>query len=158
MFKPEGTSRVGRENQVYNASTGARLVAGCVVISETNQILLVQSTKHKDRWVLPKGGIEKDEADDYTKCAKRETWEEAGALGEITAALAPVSSFKKHSNTEYNCEFHFYEMGKNVQLADVYPESSARERRWFSLDDCLRELQHRPELLQIVKSSSVCAA
>ena len=39
-------------------------------------VMLVRSRKHSDKWVVPKGGIEKGES--AREAAARELWEEAG--------------------------------------------------------------------------------
>jgi len=50
--------------QVYNPETGARVVAGCVVLNQDkSKLLFISSTGQKKRWVLPKGGVELDEPD-----------------------------------------------------------------------------------------------
>jgi diphosphoinositol-polyphosphate diphosphatase len=45
------------------------------------QILLVSSSKHKDKWVVPGGGVEPQEEPNLA--AVREALEEAGAKGHL---------------------------------------------------------------------------
>lgn len=79
---------MGRSEQVYNKSTFARLVGGGVVLNKSHdKVLMISSTKHSDKWVLPKGGIEFDEANNFSLSALRETWEEAGVIGRILKKL-----------------------------------------------------------------------
>lgn len=50
--------------------------AGCIVCYE-NQILLVHQ-KESNFWGFPKGRLNKNEGNEYRKCAVRELYEEAG--------------------------------------------------------------------------------
>ncbi|KAL2708840.1 Diphosphoinositol polyphosphate phosphohydrolase DDP1 [Kluyveromyces marxianus] len=173
-FKKTETARVGRENQLYSAVTGARLVAGCIILDETRtKVLMVQSSAHKKRWVLPKGGIESDERD-FESAAKRETWEEAGATGDIVKALGSIedmrppknwnpdiSSFESSTDEQVNkwpprSEFHFFEM-VNAKLESEYPECKTRNRKWFTYQEAKDNLLHakRPELLEALNRSSI---
>ncbi|KAH3677222.1 hypothetical protein WICMUC_001803 [Wickerhamomyces mucosus] len=161
------TSRVGRENQLFN-DKGARLVAGCVVLNSTyDQVLLISSSAKKNKWVLPKGGIETDEAEDYSKTAIRETWEEAGVTGELIGQLPVVEDLRppkewgkltndKILNNPPRSEFHFYEMLVE-KFHDIYPESKERKRKWFSFQEAIDELNgnKRPELVEILKNSRI---
>ncbi|SCU80785.1 LADA_0B09516g1_1 [Lachancea dasiensis] len=169
------TARVGRKNQVYSTITGARLVAGCVCLDDSKKhVLLIQSSAHKKKWVLPKGGVESDEPD-YKTTAMRETWEEAGALGTIVQALGPIEDMRppKDWNKDIKgfeeapedvqvskhpprSEFHFYEM-KVESLADVYPEVKKRTRKWFTYREAKEQLliAKRPELVEALGRSGI---
>ncbi|KAH3903296.1 related to Diphosphoinositol polyphosphate phosphohydrolase DDP1 [Saccharomycodes ludwigii] len=180
-FDKNAVSRVGRSNQVYSEHTGARLVAGCVCLNkEKTRVLLVQSTAHKSKWVLPKGGVEKDEYPEFAKTACRETWEEAGVLGTISTIvdlgivqdLRPPKhwgnpkAFEQQGNDNNataktitappRSEFHFFEMIVD-ELVENYPERGERNRKWFNYEDALKELERakRPELVEILKRSSL---
>lgn len=166
-------SRVGRENQVYSAKTGARVVAGCVCLSKDKRhVLMISSSAHKDRWIFPKGGVEKDEPD-YKLTAQRETWEEAGCVGNIVNSLGTIedmrppkewnkdiSSFSKSQDEVIShpprSEFHFYEM-EVTELPEKYPESNKRGRKWFNYLDAKQQLllAKRPELLEALNKSSI---
>ncbi|ODV79132.1 uncharacterized protein CANTADRAFT_21901 [Suhomyces tanzawaensis NRRL Y-17324] len=167
------TSRVGRENQRYNPETGARMVAGCICLNDTkDKVVMVQSMAHVGRWVLPKGGIELDEGDDFLVSAVRETWEEAGVEGRVMKKLevvldsrgkkAPVVSEITDAKVIPKSEFHFYEL-LVTSMSQDWPEADQRERRWCTYSDAVHELTRakRPELIQaldllsILKSSQV---
>lgn len=181
----DAAARVGRDNQVYAERTGARLVAGCVCLNkDQTKILMVQSSAHKKKWVLPKGGVEKDEYPDYSKTAVRETWEEAGCIGEIVKSLGIVQDMrppKKWGNLEkFNnskklsfeedfgeleekvvpvaprSEFHFFQMIVS-ETPSTYPESHKRTRKWFNYSQCIEELTKakRPELIECVERSDI---
>ncbi|CUS21689.1 LAQU0S03e08416g1_1 [Lachancea quebecensis] len=174
-FQKLPTARVGRQNQVYSSITGARLVAGCVCLdSSKKHVLMIQSSAHKKKWVLPKGGVEKDEPD-YESTAVRETWEEAGAIGEIVGRLGVIEDMRppKEFNTDIKAfeaatdaevnkhpprsEFHFFEMSVK-SLEEEYPESYKRTRKWFSFKEAKEQLiiAKRPELLEALTRSSIC--
>lgn len=166
-------SRVGRENQRYNAESGARMVAGCICFNETkDKVVMVLSSAHKGQWVFPKGGIELDEGEDFVVSAVRETWEEAGCEGRIMAKLpvvldtrgrkAPVLSVEQRGmdwdpkKFVPRLEFHFYEMLVE-NLSTEWPELSSRERRWCTYSEAKHELlkAKRPELVQALDASCV---
>ncbi|ONH67026.1 Diphosphoinositol polyphosphate phosphohydrolase DDP1 [Cyberlindnera fabianii] len=167
----EDKAHVGRENQLFNPETGARMVAGCVCLNSTrDRVLLVSSSAKKSKWVLPKGGIELDEPE-FHRAAIRETWEEAGVTGVIVGELPVVHDMRppkkwgtKIDNEEYirtgvmktppRSEFHFFEMVVREEH-DVYPECKERTRKWFTFEDAIEELMshNRPELAKAVEES-----
>lgn len=153
------TAREGREHQAYADIQGRiRLVAGGVVLdSKRERVLMVSSSKHRDRWILPKGGVETDEMADFAKAALRETWEEAGAVCQVTRPLPVVGDHRKAASEGIAlCEFHMYEL-QIVQLEEEWPERAMRERRWATFAEARAELQRskRPELVQALEASSI---
>lgn len=84
-------SRHGRENQRWlteaDTHQRVRLVTGCVPILKGGRILFVSASR-KPEWILPKGGWEQDET--MEESAIREAYEEAGVLGTLGSALAPI--------------------------------------------------------------------
>ena len=160
------TAREGRENQRYNSETGARIVAGCMCLNETkDKIIMISSSKHKNRWIVPKGGNELDESELET--AVRETWEEAGVEGIIIKKLpvvldsrgsqAPVikGEFDPDVAT-HKSEFHFFELQVD-QLSTSWPEMKKRQRRWCTYSEAKHELLKlkRPELVDALNMSSI---
>ena len=165
------TPREGREHQLYNNDDNSRLVAGGIILDSLNErVLMISSSKHKDRWILPKGGVEFDEKDDFAKAALRETWEEAGAVCEVIKKLPVIADHRKGSkgsdgsegankndkNSFPLCEFHFYQLSL-LQLEQTWPESSFRLRRWATYSEAQHELQKskRPELLLALNDSDI---
>lgn len=160
------TAREGRENQRYNSETGARIVAGCMCLNETkDKIIMISSSKHKNRWIVPKGGNELDESELET--AVRETWEEAGVEGIIIKKLpvvldsrgsqAPVikGEFDPDVATPKS-EFHFFELQVD-QLSTSWPEMKKRQRRWCTYSEAKHELLKlkRPELVDALNMSYI---
>lgn len=166
-------ARTGRENQVYSAVTGARIVAGCICLSvDKRLVLMISSAARKDRWIFPKGGVEKDEPD-YESAARRETWEEGGCVGDIVRELGTIEDMRPPKKWNKNLkefaqsedeviqhpprsEFHFFEMIV-TELVQTYPESKKRDRKWFSYDEAKNQLisAKRPELLEALNRSSI---
>lgn len=161
-------SRVGRLNQRYNPDTGARMVAGCICLNETrDKVIMILSSAHKGKWVLPKGGIELDETDDFIVTAVRETWEEAGVEGKIVKKLPVVYDSRGQKapvitgefdplKTTPKTEFHFYELVV-AQLSQTWPESDKRQRRWCTYSEAKHELlkAKRPELVAALTLSEI---
>ncbi|ODQ82598.1 hypothetical protein BABINDRAFT_73901 [Babjeviella inositovora NRRL Y-12698] len=165
-FAKTTEAREGREHQCYSKATGARLVAGCIALNaDKTKVIMITSTNSKSKWILPKGGIEADEAGDYLATALRETWEEAGITGKLTLKLGVVEDKrppkKWNTKNEYGImiprtEFHFYEM-QVEELAKEWPESNKRERRWCTYTEAKQELEKakRPELVDALNSCSI---
>lgn len=171
-------AREGRERQVYSSVNGARLVAGGIVLDERHErVLMISSSKHRDRWIIPKGGVEVDEKDNFAVAALREVWEEAGAVAVVVKKLGIVgdhrmsetaksdearlistpSTLDESSSTLFPlCEFHFYQM-KLLRLENDWPESELRQRRWCTYEEACRELRRskRPELLTALNNSDI---
>lgn len=124
---------------------------------------------HPNKWVLPKGGIELDEGDDFVVTAVRETWEEAGCEGKISNKLpvvydsrgekAPVLPEGKDFDPKVvipKTEFHFYEMIIDT-LHSEWPETGTRNRRWCTYSEAKHELlkSKRPELVEALNLSNI---
>ncbi|VVT56288.1 uncharacterized protein SAPINGB_P004934 [Magnusiomyces paraingens] len=168
-FKKTTTAREGRENQVYSEK-GARVVAGTVIVDSANKkVLLVSSTSHRDKFILPKGGVEKDEINDYAATALRETWEEAGVTGTLGIKLGPpilklithpkiLAELPEPKAFPYT-EFHFYEL-EFGKLEPVWPEGDKRDRVWADPEEAVRLLtkSDRPEMVEALERSSLFKA
>lgn len=164
-------SRVGRENQRFNPDTGSRMVAGCICLNESkDKVIMILSSVNPGKWVLPKGGIELDEGDDFVISAVRETWEEAGCEGRILEKLPIVYDLRgakapilegEDRKKDFDplkfipkLEFHFYTM-EVAQLSPEWPELKTRSRRWCTYSEARHELlkSKRPELVKALESS-----
>ena len=81
------SARTGRTTARYTLDANRRLCAGVVALSTQNtpdspghltHVLVTSSSRHPDRFVLPKGGWEQDETAEES--ALREGWEEGISL------------------------------------------------------------------------------
>ncbi|WAR23617.1 NUDT3-like protein, partial [Mya arenaria] len=100
-------------------------------------ILLVSSSKHIDRWVVPGGGIEPSE--EPKLAAVREALEEAGAQGRLIRQLGVFeNSEKKHRTNLYAFIVS--------DLLDEWDDGKVmgRRRQWFSIMEAKDMLSHKP--------------
>ena len=109
--------------------------------------------RRSDRWVLPKGGWESDEAT-AEDAAQREAWEEAGISGRITKQLGKIldSRGKKGPAT-----YLFFEMDV-VEEGMEWPEMAKRRRKWVTYKDAVEKFAARPELKDALDKSSITKA
>ena len=142
------------------------MVAGTVVLNQDRtRVLLISSQARRDRWIIPKGGVEVDEPD-CLEAALRETWEEAGAIGKVSRYLGPAIKGEcpkefwdaeiKTASGKRECEFHFYELILE-KLEDEWPESAGRDRKWATYEEARMELlkHNRRELAVALEKSSL---
>jgi len=180
------SARTGRTTARYTPESNRRLCAGIVALSTRSteespghhtHVLVTSSSRHPERFVLPKGGWEQDESAEHA--ALREGWEEAGVVGKITKFLAQVvdprppnkvkdkDKKRKHkvnnivtdastTGEEYvpRAEYRYYEVDVD-NLATEYPESGERIRRWMNFEEAMQALSWRPEMAEVLKMSQI---
>ncbi|KAJ1919817.1 hypothetical protein H4219_001726 [Mycoemilia scoparia] len=135
LGKPSKGAKMPSEKQKYS-SDGIRLISGCVPIDiKTRQVLLITSRKHPDQWVLPKGGW--DEGETQEEAAVRETWEEAGIVGESLGYLGVWDHDKITKRGKPKGKLAFY-LFKVESLKDSWPEKDSRIRKYFPMDEAIR--------------------
>ncbi|CAN4100284.1 unnamed protein product [Withania somnifera] len=142
------SSRMGRDLQRYNE--GCRQVVGCIPYRYINcyqsgfniddlEFLLISSQK-SPRLMFPKGGWEIDES--LKDAALRETFEEAGVLGNVEVQdYLGTWSFKSKSQGTFH-EGHMLPLYVTQEL-DEWPEKSARRRLWMKFNEA-REICSHP--------------
>eukprot|EP00644_Phytophthora_capsici_P018670 jgi/Phyca11/557640/estExt2_Genewise1Plus.C_PHYCAscaffold_1910001 len=141
-------SRVGRDKQRYDGNT--RLLA-CIVVSRrrtnSDAFLLISSSKHPTKWILPKGGWETDES--VVESALREADEEAGVTGDIVGSLGTLDFASQQGKP---CRFY----GFRLTATQVYEDwaENTRQRKWVSIDEARKLLQYRPELVEMVERAA----
>lgn len=138
------------------------------VSSEALRIWLVSSRKHDGRFVLPKGGVEAGESS--RQAAVRELWEEAGLIGNshssdsvshATPKEMTVLDHKAHkdSPTKHIHEPGFVPRARYVGhevlvtaegIKDNWPEANERERRSFTVEQAVKEIEWRRDINEIL--------
>ena len=97
---------------------------------ESCELLLITS-RDTGRWIVPKGWIE--EGEDGADAAVRETWEEAGLIGEIQPG-GPIGCYRYIKQRERRrdalCDVDVYLL-KLLEERKQWPESDERRRKWF---------------------------
>ncbi len=111
------------------------------------QVLLVTG-RNSGRWMIPKGWPMRGKT--LAKAAAQEAFEEAGVKG--TVSEKPMGSFR-------HVKLHLVFMPLEVNILvhplavkrelSKWPESSQRERRWFTLDEAASSVDS-PELGQLI--------
>ncbi|KAF3619413.1 Nudix hydrolase 17, mitochondrial [Capsicum annuum] len=141
------SSRIGRDLQRYNE--GCRQVVGCIPYRYRNsyqsgsniddlEFLLISSQK-SPRLMFPKGGWEIDES--LIDAALRETFEEAGVLGDVEVQdYLGTWNFKSKSQGTFH-EGHMLPLYVTQEL-DEWPEKSARQRLWMKFNEAREVCWH----------------
>ena len=98
------------------------------------RVLLITAKRSPDRWIFPKGHIEKNESAEAA--ALREAREEAGVVGKC---VGPAGSL----------EYHFLGAGFRVDYflavlkREVGPPEKGRNREWCSFEEALERLRFK---------------
>lgn len=124
-----------------------RVATGAVVFANDevgSKVLIVTSTKNKDRWVLPKGGVEPDL--EYIENAAKETREEAGVAANL---FDEVGRFECEGKEGWQLEVYYW--GLFVSNVD-WEEYAIRRKEWVSVPEAIRRLSG--EQADIVVSAS----
>jgi len=110
-----------------SAAAPVRIVDGRI------EVLLVTSLR-SGRWILPKGIVERDMTP--AQSAAKEAWEEAGVHGEPDIHSLGMFETSKWGGV---CSVEVFRMDV-TKIADQWPESDKRKRKWFALADAIREV------------------
>ncbi|XP_077372657.1 nudix (nucleoside diphosphate linked moiety X)-type motif 4a [Festucalex cinctus] len=132
-FKPNKTRTYDDE--------GFKRRAACLCFrSESeDEVLLVSSSRHPEKWIVPGGGVEPEE--EPCGAAIREVYEEAG----VKTKLGRLLGIFEH-NQDRKHRTHVYILIVTEILEDWEDSVNiGRKRKWFSVDEAIRVLQsHRP--------------
>ncbi|KAL3867786.1 hypothetical protein ACJMK2_040633 [Sinanodonta woodiana] len=116
---------------------GFRRRAACLCFKDhtEQEILLVTSSKNKDGWVVPGGGVEPLE--EPRIAAVREAFEEAGARGHLGRHLGLFENKEKRHRTI----LYAFTV---TELTDEWEDAKAmgRRRQWFSIEEAKEYLSH----------------
>ncbi|KAM9813246.1 diphosphoinositol polyphosphate phosphohydrolase 1 isoform 1-T1 [Neosynchiropus ocellatus] len=132
----------------------------CFRSESEEEVLLVSSSRHPDKWIVPGGGMEPEEEPNVA--AAREVCEEAGVKGTLGRLVGvfevsvrshlPLSSPKSFltasslQNQERKHRTYVYVLIVTEVLDDWEDlVSIGRKREWFKIDDAVQLLQcHKP--------------
>ena len=99
--------------------------------SGENRELLLITSRDTGRWIVPKGWIEDEE--DGADAAIRETWEEAGLIGEVQPG-GPIGRYRyikqRTRRRDALCDVEVYLL-KLLEEREQWPEREERRRKWF---------------------------
>ncbi|KAL6631336.1 hypothetical protein ACP70R_028186 [Stipagrostis hirtigluma subsp. patula] len=139
-------ARQGRELQRYSASTGGRVVVGCVPYrarrdgSGEVEVLVISSQKKGAAGgvLIPKGGWELDESMD--EAARREAMEEAGVAGEVAGPALGRWCYRSRS---YDATYEGIVLPLRVTAElERWPEMGARRREWVTAAEAIERCPH----------------
>jgi 8-oxo-dGTP pyrophosphatase MutT (NUDIX family) len=111
--------------------------SGAIVVrldQDEPRVLLVTAKRDPDRWIFPKGHVEKNETAE--EAALREAREEAGVVGKCVGPAGVL-------------EYRFLGAGFRVEYflallkREVGPPEKGRSRAWCSFDDALERLRFK---------------
>uniref|UniRef100_A0A8C3GK69 diphosphoinositol-polyphosphate diphosphatase n=1 Tax=Cairina moschata TaxID=8855 RepID=A0A8C3GK69_CAIMO len=101
-------------------------------------VLLVSSSRHPDRWIVPGGGMEPEEEPNVA--AVREVCEEAGVKGTLGRLVGIFENRDRKHRT------YVYVLIVTEVLEDWEDSVNiGRKREWFKIEDAIKVLQyHKP--------------
>uniref|UniRef100_A0A8C3C4U6 diphosphoinositol-polyphosphate diphosphatase n=1 Tax=Cairina moschata TaxID=8855 RepID=A0A8C3C4U6_CAIMO len=116
---------------------GLLRVRGCCGAGDT-KVLLVSSSRHPDRWIVPGGGMEPEEEPNVA--AVREVCEEAGVKGTLGRLVGIFENRDRKHRT------YVYVLIVTEVLEDWEDSVNiGRKREWFKIEDAIKVLQyHKP--------------
>ncbi|CAN9504120.1 unnamed protein product [Ophioblennius macclurei] len=111
----------------------------CFRNESKEEVLLVNSRRHPDKWIVPGGGVEPDE--EHDDAAAREVCEEAGVKGTLGCLIGVFENHERKHRT------HVYVLTVTEALEDWEDSVNiGRKREWFKIDHAIQLLQsHKPE-------------
>lgn len=117
------------------------------IIEGKVEILLI-TTRKRQGWVIPKGGLCKGMSPHDS--AAKEAWEEAGVLGRVTT--------EKFGNYQYRKRGNIYRVNLFLlpveEVLEDWPEATARERKWLEVNQAA-ELVKENSLKRIIQTSLI---
>ncbi|HBM88509.1 MAG: NUDIX hydrolase [Parvibaculaceae bacterium] len=113
------------------------------VIRETEPLLLMITSRTHERWIFPKGAIEKGET--ASEAALREAYEEAGIRGRMLEQFAhDVQAIKQMPDGPRDLIVTYIPLHFTEQH-DEWPERKNRDRHWVTLPDA-RKIAGGPDI------------
>ncbi|WP_342354141.1 NUDIX hydrolase [Rhizobium grahamii] len=92
-------------------------------------------SRRNGRWGVPKGHLDPNET--TAEAAKRESFEEAGLVGDVEATVFGSFSYRKDSSPHrYHVAVHLLHV---AEAHPDFPEKGTRKQKWFRLKIAIRE-------------------
>jgi len=107
------------------------------------EVLLI-TTRDRNNWVIPKGGICKGMSPPAS--AAKEAWEEAGIIGQIDVNEVGTYRYRKRGKIY---RVHMYLLLVEM-LSEEYPEAGQRQREWLDVSIAIK-LVRQNSLKRILK-------
>ncbi|MFO5439981.1 MAG: NUDIX hydrolase [Dolichospermum sp.] len=117
------------------------------IIEGKLEILLI-TTRKRQGWVIPKGGLCKGMSPHDS--AAKEAWEEAGVLGRVTTEKLGNYQYRKRGNI-YRVNLFLLPV---EEILEDWPEATARERKWLEVNQAA-ELVKENSLKRIIQTSLI---
>lgn len=137
--QPEMMKLKSNQTRTYDGD-GYKKRAACLCFrSDAEQeVLLVSSSRHPDKWIVPGGGMEPEE--EPSVAAAREVCEEAGVKGTLGRLVGIFENRDRKHRT------YVYVLIVTEVLEDWEDSVNiGRKREWFKIDDAIEVLQcHKP--------------
>ncbi|KAM9006582.1 diphosphoinositol polyphosphate phosphohydrolase 1 isoform X1 [Sminthopsis crassicaudata] len=110
----------------------------CFRNEREEEVLLVSSSRHPDKWIVPGGGMEPEEEPGVA--AVREVCEEAGVKGTLGRLVGIFENQERKHRT------YVYVLIVTEVLEDWEDSVNiGRKRDWFKIEDAIKVLQnHKP--------------
>lgn len=110
----------------------------CFRSEAEEEVLLVSSSRHPDKWIVPGGGMEPEE--EPSVAAAREVCEEAGVKGTLGRLVGVFENQERKHRT------YVYVLIVTDVLQDWEDSVNiGRKREWFKIDDAMQVLRcHKP--------------
>ncbi|KAI3369820.1 hypothetical protein L3Q82_024645 [Scortum barcoo] len=134
MMKPKSNQTRTYDGDGYKK----RAACLCFRSESEEEVLLVSSSRHPDKWIVPGGGMEPEEEPNVA--ATREVCEEAGVKGTLGRLVGLFENQERKHRT------YVYVLIVTELLEDWEDSVNiGRKREWFKIDDAIQVLQcHKP--------------
>ena len=117
------------------------------IIEGKLEILLI-TTRKRQGWVIPKGGLCKGMSPHDS--AAKEAWEEAGVLGRVTTEKLGNYQYRKRGNI-YRVNLFLLPV---EEVLEDWPEATTRQRKWLEVNQAA-ELVKENSLKRIIQTSLI---